>query len=241
MRLDEAEAAWREAFRLNRYNPEPAWRLPPALRVHRAGREAARELALRLLQGRPGPPRESPGAPGTDSDRRPPAGGRRGDQQTDPGRRREPRRVPIAAGPGEGPGPRRAARGRVDRLRSRSPAPPGDPDASDAILTALEDSGRFEAVEQALERVPRAAGPRRFSPGTGAGSSRNTGTGRRRRGTTGRALGSSPEDLRLRYRSAGRSASAGTGTRPPGRHGRPRPRAGVPGAYARSTSAGRAK
>jgi len=199
MRLDEAEAAWRDAFRLYPGHAEPARRLL-AIYDLQGRKPEARELALRLYRAeKDGRARLETLLGLVRTEVYQPAAVEVIDKLT-PVVRENPGDLRSALALGralvrEG----RPAEG-LKRLRAAVRDHPDDRDARDALLTALEDAGRVEAVEQVL---------RGLRPGQdgGAPDARHAGWVEQERGrwkdaarSYRLALETTPDDARLRYR-----------------------------------------
>ena len=152
MHLDEAETAWREAYRLNPAYPEPARRLIQ-LYTQQGRKQAARELALRLYQaGRDSRERLRSLLELTRIEIYQPAAVEVINKLT-PVVRENPNDLGSTLALGRA----LVREGRTEEglkhffqsLRTH----PDDPDAADAMLTALEDAGRVESLENELARL----------------------------------------------------------------------------------------
>lgn len=154
-RLDEAEAAWLEALRVDLTAPEAGWKL--LNRYYLQGREdEARRLALRLFEVEP------------DShdrallllellryDARPPAPGSIV-KLFEPVVRDHPGILHASLALGLAYTRAGEVEKGIDELRRVVEAHPDRVEAWDGFLTALDESGQVDALEQEIERLPQA-------------------------------------------------------------------------------------
>ena len=182
--MDEAEASWDEALRLDPRVPEAGWCLLEVYYLQNRPGDA-RRLALRLHEVEPDPRDRvqlllelvrqdaQPMDPGSVV------------QWFEPVVRQNP--TDLHASLALGLFLVRASQ--VDRgldvLRGAVRRHPKSPDAWDAWLTGLDDAGQLDLMEQSVSRLPPRSPIWTASPGTGPGSPRSAPTGRPPPATTG--------------------------------------------------------
>jgi tetratricopeptide (TPR) repeat protein len=155
LRLDEAEAAWLEALRLDPTVAEAGWSLLD-LYYLQGREEEARRLALRLHEVEPDPrDRAQMLLELVRQDARPPAPRSLVDW-FEPVVRQNPDDVRSAVALGLALVRDGRVEPGVDLLRRAAHRHPGRPEAWDGLLSALDESGQVDAMEEALDRLPRA-------------------------------------------------------------------------------------
>jgi tetratricopeptide (TPR) repeat protein len=153
LRLEDAEAAWLEALRLDATAPEAGWSLLDLYYLQ--GREQeARRLALRLYWVEPDPhDRVQLLLELVRQDARPPAPGSLVNW-FEPVVRQYPGDLHSAAALGLALVRAGKVEKGIDQLRCAVESHPDRVEAWDALLTGLDESGQVDVVEDELERLP---------------------------------------------------------------------------------------
>ena len=206
LRLDEAEAAWLEALKVDPAAPEAGWNLLTLYYVQ--GREdEARRLALRLYRVEPDPhdrvslllelvrPDAHPPAPGSVI------------KLLEPVVRHGPKDLHSALALGLSLTRANQIDEGIDQLRRVVRIHPDRVEAWDGLLTGLDESGRLDDMEEELDACPRASPIRRDSSSIGPGSPRTATAGRRPSTSTGRPGRPSPTTGSSSIGSAGPCAT----------------------------------
>jgi tetratricopeptide (TPR) repeat protein len=155
LRFDEAEAAWLEALNLDLTAPEAGWHLLH-LYYLQGREEEARRLALRLFAAEPDPhDRVLLLLELVKTDARPPAPGSLV-KLFEPVVRQHPGEYHSALALGLALTRASQVDEGIDQLRRVVQADPGRDEAWDYLLTALDESGQVDLLEEELERAPAA-------------------------------------------------------------------------------------
>jgi tetratricopeptide (TPR) repeat protein len=155
LRFDEAEAAWLEALKLDPTAPEAGWHLLN-LYYLQGREEEARRLALRLVAVEPDPhDRVLLLLELVKSDARPPAPGSIV-KVFEPAVRQHPQDLHSALALGLARVRSGQVEAGIDELRRVVQIHPEQVEAWDCLLTALDESGQIDIMEEERERLPAA-------------------------------------------------------------------------------------